>query len=74
MESMATLEEQAGKLPKLQKISLMEKLWADLSADSEGLEPPEWHASELEATERRIKEGKEHFEDWNEAKRKLRES
>ncbi len=71
---MATLEEQALKLPKLQKISLMEKLWADLSQESDPVEPPAWHAHELEETERRLEEGREHFEDWSEAKRKLRES
>jgi hypothetical protein len=71
---MATLEEQILKLPRLQKISLMEKIWADLCQEGEQFEPPAWHAHELEETERRIEEGKEHFEDWSEAKRKLRES
>jgi hypothetical protein len=71
---MTTLEDQVQQLPKLQKISLMERLWADLSTEREGFEPPAWHAGELEATERRIETGKEYFEDWSEAKRKLRES
>lgn len=71
---MATLEEQVMKLPRLQKIRMMEKIWANLSQESYQLEPPAWHARELEETERRVEEGKEHFEDWSEAKRRLRES
>jgi hypothetical protein len=74
LSNMTTLEEQVMKLPKLQKVSLMEKIWADFSQEGDSFEPPEWHARELEETERRLEEGKEHFEDWNEAKRKLRES
>jgi len=68
-----SLEEEILKLPKLQKISIMEKIWADLSEGTDQFEPPVWHGNELEETERRIEEGKEHFEDWNEAKRRLRE-
>lgn len=71
---MDTLEEQILKLPKLQKISLMEKIWVDLSQEGDQFESPAWHARELDETERRVKDGKEHFEDWSEAKRKLRES
>ena len=71
---MATLEEEILKLPKLQKINIMEKIWADLSQNDDQFEPPTWHSDELEETERRVEEGKEHFEDWSEAKRRLRES
>jgi len=71
---MATLEEEILKLPKLQKISIMEKLWADLSQEGDQYEPPTWHSHELEETERRVEKGKESFEDWSEAKRRLRES
>jgi hypothetical protein len=74
LTDMTKLEEQVMKLPKLQKVSLMEKIWADFSQEGDPFEPPEWHARELEETERRVEEGKEHFEDWNDAKRKLRES
>ena len=71
---MITLEEQIRRLPKLQKISIMESIWADLSHGSDPFDPPDWHADELEETGRRVAEGKEHFEDWSEAKRRLRES
>ena len=72
--SMTALEKQILDLPKLQKISMMEKLWADLSKEEDRFEVPEWHARELEKTEQRLAEGKEQFEDWTEAKRKLRNS
>jgi len=71
---MATLEEQVRRLPKAQKISLMESLWADLSHDADTFQPPAWHAGELEETERLVSEGLEHFEDWTETKRRLREA
>ena len=71
---MARLEEEILKLSKLQKISLMEKIWAALSKEDDQFEPPAWHSRELDETERRVEEGKEHFEDWSEAKQRLRES
>ena len=71
---MHKLEEQVMKLPKMQKVSLMEKIWADLSKEDDSFVSPTWHARELEETERRVEERKEYFEDWSEAKRKLRES
>ena len=52
----------------------MEKIWADFSQEEDSFQSPDWHARELEETEHRIEEGKEQFEDWSEAKRRLRES
>jgi len=69
-----TLEEQVMRLPKAEKLRLMEALWSDLTENPEEFEPPEWHLQELEETERLIAEGKEHFIDWEESKRSLRES
>jgi len=69
---MTALEKEIQNLPKLQKISLMEQIWADLSKDEASLEVPEWHLEELERTEKRIKEGKEHFIDWESAKEAIR--
>lgn len=71
---MTALEEQISKLSKLQKISIMEKIWSDLSEDAKEFEIPEWHERELEQTEQRLAEGKERFEDWAEVKRRLRDS
>lgn len=71
---MNALEEQALKLPKTQKISLMETLWSDLTKDAAGFSPPDWHLNELEKTEQRLAAGEETFEDWSEAKRRMREA
>ena len=68
---MTTLEAEIRKLPRLQKISLMEQIWDDLSHDAEDFALPEWHGEELLATERALSEGKEHFEDWLEVKKRL---
>lgn len=72
--AMTALEEQILKLPKAQKISLMESLWSDLSQGVEAFEVPDWHLKALDETEKRIEEGKEQFEDWAEVKRKLRDA
>jgi hypothetical protein len=69
---MTALEEEILKLPRLQKISLMEQLWVNLSQKGEQFELPEWHAAQLQETEQQLKDGKEHFENWAEAKQKLR--
>lgn len=71
---MTALEKEIQNLPKLQKISIMEQIWADLSKDVESLEIPDWHIEELEKTEKRIKEGKEHFIDWESAKDAIRKA
>ncbi|MEX0289343.1 MAG: addiction module protein, partial [Flavobacteriaceae bacterium] len=70
---MTALEEEILKLPKLQKISIMERIWADLSQDEEQIEIPSWHHEELERAEKGLSEGKEKFEDWDEVKKRLRE-
>ena len=59
---MTTLEKEIQSLPRLQKISIMEQIWADLLKDEESIGVPEWHLRELEATELSIKAGQEHFQ------------
>ena len=65
---MTALEEQALKLPKIQKISLMEAICSDLTKESMDFAPPTWHLQALEETERRIAEGLDVFEDWKDAR------
>ena len=50
----------------------MEFIWADLLKGEDPIQSPDWHHLELEATEKRIQEGKEHFQDWNAAKEAIR--
>ena len=56
-----------------EKLRAMEALWADLTRHAEAFESPAWHADILRARDQRVAEGKETFENWDEAKRELRE-
>ena len=69
---MIALEKEIQNLSKIQKISIMEKIWADLTKEEDSIEIPDWHIQALEETEKRIKEGKEHFLDWESAKEAIR--
>ena len=51
------------RLPKAEKLKLMEALWSDLTQNPEEFESPEWHLEELDKTEQLIAEGKENFID-----------
>jgi Putative addiction module component len=64
--------EAVRKLPRAQKLRLMETLWEELSRSESELESPAWHAKELAETERRLAQGKEQILDWETAKKKLR--
>ena len=68
---MTVLQKEIRRLPKTEKISLMEQIWTELSSETDPLEMPEWHASELQVTEKRLQNEEESFEDWAEVKRKL---
>ena len=69
---MTALEKEIQKLPKLEKLGFMEFIWTDLLKGEDPIQSPDWHHLELEATEKRIQEGKEHFQDWNTAKEAIR--
>ncbi len=56
----------------VEKLQLMEALWADLSRDADAYESPEWHGEVLEERERRIASGEARFSDWEEAKADIR--
>jgi hypothetical protein len=67
-----TVQEQVLRLPKMEKLKLMEAIWEDLSKSEEQIESPSWHFGELAQTEQKLKEGTEEVLDWEEAKNKLR--
>ena len=52
----------------------MEQICVDLLKEEETLEIPEWHLDELAKTEKSLQEGKEHFQDWEVAKKAMREA
>jgi len=60
------------ELPKIEKIKMMEFLWAELTMDEKEFFSPSWHEDELKETEKRMAEGREKLIDWSEAKRLLR--
>ena len=61
-------------LTLVEKISVMEYLWDDLCCHaSEKLSPP-WHGEVLAQRQASITEGSASFVDWEEAKKKIRES
>lgn len=64
--------EAVRKLPRAEKLRLMETLWEELSRVEGELESPAWHAEELAKTEQRLAEGREQILDWETAKKELR--
>ena len=64
--------EQAMRLPRPEKLRLMEALWTDLSLVEEELDSPKWHEAALRETEARVAASEEQQVDWDEAKRLLR--
>ena len=64
--------EDIKELPKDEKLRMMELLWSDLTATSDGVASPSWHNAELAATAKRFADGDEVPIDFNEAKAILR--
>ena len=60
------------RLSKVEKVTMMEMLWVDLSSDTDTLDSPDWHRSELKETESRYLAGDEIPVDWSVAKEQLR--
>ena len=67
---MSTLEIQ--RMPRQEKLKLMETLWADLNREDAEFESPAWHADALRETSERRVRGEETLLDWEQAKTKLR--
>jgi len=57
-----------------EKLRAMEELWDDLCRNAPDFSSPSWHGDVLKEREQRIKEGKDKFVDWDEAKRDIRDS
>ncbi len=60
------------QMPRLEKLKLLEILWADLSRDEAELESPAWHADALRETADRVARGEEQVLSWEQAKIELR--
>jgi putative addiction module component (TIGR02574 family) len=55
-----------------EKLTLMERLWDDLSRQPENVPSPAWHGDELEERIAAVREGRTQFVNWDDAKRRLR--
>ncbi len=60
------------QMSRLEKVRLMETIWADLSREDDAVESPAWHQAELKQTEARYAAGAEELVDWSDAKKELR--
>ena len=57
-----------------EKLKVMEMLWEDLCRNAPEFSSPSWHEDVLKEREQRIREGKEKFVDWDQAKKDIRDS
>lgn len=57
-----------------EKISVMESLWEDLCRNASETLSPAWHGDVLSQREESITVGEASFSDWEDAKKKIRES
>ncbi len=60
------------KLPSVEKLKIIEALWADLAGDEDAFESPAWHEEELKKTEGDFSAGRIEMLNWEDAKKELR--
>ena len=60
-------------LSTIEKITLMERLWTDLSQRPQDLPSPDWHGDVLAERISAVRQGRTEFVDWNDAKQRLRD-
>lgn len=63
-----------GEMTTEEKLKAMEMLWDDICRSVPDLSSPAWHENVLKEREQRLKDGKEKFLDWDQAKEDLRVS
>ncbi len=60
-----------SELSLVQKLDLMETLWADLTRDEKTLKSPAWHEAVLKDREEALTAGKVSVSDWEQAKKRI---
>jgi hypothetical protein len=60
------------KMSLEEKLQAMELLWDDLCNRATGVTSPAWHEGVLAERESALKSGADKFEDWDAAKRNIR--
>ena len=53
------------------KLKAMEILWDDICHNSPDIPSPSWHENILKEREKNLKEGKDRFIDWDQAKKDI---
>lgn len=56
-----------------EKLQAMEMIWDDLCSRAEDLPSPAWHGEALAEIEASVERGETTFEDWETAKKKIRD-
>jgi hypothetical protein len=63
-----------GEMTTVEKLKAMEMLWDDICRSVPNFSSPAWHENVLKEREQRLKDGKEKFLDWDQAKEDIRVS
>jgi hypothetical protein len=58
-----------ANLTRIEKLSMMEALWDDLSRDPVGIASPEWHEQALKEAGRAVADNQAGFVSWDAAKK-----
>lgn len=53
------------------KLRAMEDIWSDLSRESSGFSPPDWHGDVLRERHEKLATGEIGISDWSEAKKRI---
>jgi Putative addiction module component len=63
-----------GEMTTQEKLKAMEMLWDDICRSAPDFSSPSWHEDVLKEREQRIREGKDKFLDWDQAKKDILDS
>jgi hypothetical protein len=63
-----------GEMTIEEKLKAMEMLWDDICRSVPDFSSPSWHGNVLKEREQRIRDGKEKFLNWDQAKEDIRDS
>ena len=55
----------------VEKMQAMEILWGDLCRNAKDLAPPAWHEKILQERAAQLRQNKDKFEDWDQAKKDI---
>lgn len=61
------------KMSISEKLRIMELLWDDLCHAESDIPSPQWHENVLMERENLIRDGKDEFVDWDQAKKEMRQ-